>query len=360
MLGLDRRALMMLAAAGLSPHARAAAPTAALRFPRDFGAHPAQRLEWWYLTGILDGSDRKPRYGYQLTFFRIKGPAAADHPSRFAARQLLLGHAALSDFAAGKLHHDQRIARAWPDLATAADGDTDVRLRGWSLKRSATGYAARFAIDRGFALELELATTQPVLVQGQGGFSRKGPTPDQFSHYYSQVQLATRARLSADGREQRLAGRSWLDHEWSDLLLGAPGVDRAVGWDWLGINLRDGGALTLFRLRRADGSMLWAGGSWRRADGATQAFEPGDVSMRPLRHWTSPVSGASYPVEWRLSSPLGELGLAALIDAQEIDARMSTGFLYWEGAARLSDAAGAAVGLGYLEMTGYAGTLNLP
>lgn len=356
---LPRRTLLF-AAAGLAPLARAAAPAAALRFPRDFGAHPGQRLEWWYLTGILDGMDGKPSHGYQLTFFRIKGPAAADHPSRFAARQLLLGHAALTDFAAGRLHHDQRLARAWPGLATAAEGDTDMRLRGWSLARSATGYAARCATERGFAFELTLATTQPVLVQGQGGLSRKGPTPGQFSRYYSQVQLTTAARVTLEGVTRRLTGRSWLDHEWSDLLLGAPGPNRAVGWDWLGINLHDGGALTLFRLRRADGSVLWAGGSWRRTDGSTQTFAPGDVAMRPLRHWASPVSGARYPVEWSLRSPLGELRLAALIDAQEIDARMSTGFLYWEGAARLGDAAGAALGLGYLEMTGYAGTLNLP
>jgi predicted secreted hydrolase len=43
--------------------------------------------------------------------------------------------------------------------------------------------------------------------------------------------------------------------------------------------------------------------------------------------------------------------LAPLMDDQELDARTSTGTLYWEGAVRLS---GAASGRGYLELTGYA------
>ena len=46
----------------------------------------------------------------------------------------------------------------------------------------------------------------------------------------------------------------------------------AVGWDWIGINLHDGGALTVFRLRRRDGSALWSGGSFRSAGAQPQAF----------------------------------------------------------------------------------------
>jgi predicted secreted hydrolase len=86
--------------------------------------------------------------------------------------------------------------------------------------------------------------------------------------------------------------------------------------------------------------------------------------MRPLRQWRSPASGADYPVEWELQAlqtPLGLLGplrLRALIDAQEIDARHSTGMRYWEGASELLGADGARLGLGYLELTGYTGKLT--
>lgn len=332
-----------------------------MRFPRDFGAHNETSLEWWYLTGILNDAAGAPNYGYQLTFFRLKGPAAAaDHPSAFAARQLLLGHAALSELGAGRLRHDQRSARTGFNLAEASSADTDVRMGDWSLHRTADGYLARCrSASQGFALDLQLKTSQAVLLQGHQGLSRKGPQPGQFSHYYSQVQLLTEARLELDGKPPvSLSGRSWLDHEWSDQLLGVAGPDQAVGWDWAGINLDDGGALTIFRLRRADGSILWAGGSWRKPDGSTQDFKPGDVVMTPLRRWHSPVSKADYPVEWSLQTPLGSVTLKALIDAQEIDARLSTGMRYWEGAAELRSADGRRLGLGYLELTGYAGRMG--
>ena len=352
-----RSSCLTLLAPGLASLPSPAIARPGMSFPRDFGSHPRNGLEWWYLTGILDGADGKPLFGYQLTFFRLKGPAPADHPSRFAARQLLLGHAALSDLSAGQLQHDQRIARAGFGIAEASETDCDVHIRNWSLHREGSGYRAQLH-TAGFSLALQLKTTQAVVLQGDQGWSRKGP--DQFSHYYSDVQLQTAARLELNGKSTGLQGRSWLDHEWSDRFLGAAGADRAVGWDWLGINLDDGGAMTAFQLRRADGSMLWAGGSWRKPDGSTHNFEPKQIAMTPQRHWRSPTSQVDYPVEWALETPLGSLRLKALIDAQEIDARPSTGFRYWEGASVLESAAGARLGLGYLELTGYAGPLNLP
>lgn len=339
---MKRRALLL---AALPLQARAA-----LNFPHDFGAHPGRAIEWWYLTGLLGDRDgAPPRFGYQLTFFRLPGPAAADHPSALAARQLLLGHVALSDLGRGRQRHAQRLLRALPGAVQAAVGDCELKLRDWTLRREGGGYRAAFG-GPGFTLELELATPDAPLLQGEAGLSRKGPKPEQFSHYYSRPQLLTQAALVLDGERQSLAGRAWLDHEWSDSLLGD-----AVGWDWLGINLHDGRALTLFQLRRPDGSRDWAGGSLRTPGQPDRSFAPQEVDMQPTRHWTSPATGARYPVEWRLRSPAGEMLLAAWFDAQEIDARGSSGLVYWEGAARLFDVDKRPLGAGYLELTGYAG-----
>jgi predicted secreted hydrolase len=340
-----RRRPLLLAALALPLRAQAA-----LSFPRDFGAHALQAIEWWYLTGLLAERDgAPPRFGYQLTFFRLPGPAAPEHPSGLAARQLLLGHVALSDLVARKQRHDQRLLRALPGVVRATVGDCDLQLRDWMLKRDGAGYRAAFS-GPGFALELALATPDAPLLQGEAGISRKGPLPDQYSHYYSRPQLRTQAALTLDGRRQDLTGRAWLDHEWSDQVLG-----NAQGWDWLGVNLHDGRALTLFQLRRPDGGREWAGGSLRTPGRPDRSFAPGEVQMQPLRHWTSPATGARWPVEWRLTSPAGEMRIAAAFDPQEIDARGSSGLVYWEGAARLLDPAGAELGWGYLELTGYAG-----
>ena len=133
----------------------------------------------------------------------------------------------------------------------------------------------------------------------------------------------------------------------------------AVGWDWIGINLFDGSALTAFVLRRRDGSALWAGGSFRRNGGSVQAFGADQVQWKPGRSWRSPGSGATYPVHWVVTCPAGQFEVRALSDAQELDSRASTGAIYWEGLSELLDPHGRRVGSGYLEMTGYASALKL-
>ena len=155
----------------------------------------------------------------------------------------------------------------------------DVRLGAWRLDAGQARVRAA-----GLELELQLAPTQPVLLQGDGGYSRKGPGPTQASHYYSEPQLQVQGRLAFDGSSRSGTGRAWLDHEWSDEIL----HPEAVGWDWIGINLDDGRALTAFRLRRADGSPLWAGGSVRAPGEAVRDFAPQEVAFEPGRTWKSP------------------------------------------------------------------------
>ena len=352
-------ALGAFAAAPLvAPGARAA--QAALRFPADFGAHPQTRTEWWYITGHLQHRERL--FGFQITFFRSATGIAADHPSRFAASQLVFAHAALSDIEGKRLRHDQRIARAGFGIADASLADTRLRLRDWRLEREPSGDAApsRYRVgvasrSAGFAFELALASTDAPLLQGDAGLSHKGPLPGETSWYYSQPQLETGGTISLDGKAFDVTGRAWLDHEWSDSFLPAG----SVGWDWIGINLDDGGALTAFRLRRADGSSLHAGGSHRSAAGALRVFASDEVRFVPQRRWRSAASGASYPVEWTLETPAGRHRISALLDAQELDSSASTGAVYWEGLSDLLDESGARAGRGYLEMTGYAGTLRI-
>jgi len=355
---------MQLAAAGAllpGPAVRAAGAMPMrprpLAFPADFGAHPETRTEWWYVTGRLAAGARM--FGFQVTFFRsATGLGPSD--SRFAPRQLVFAHAALSDLEARRLRHDQRIARAGFGIAEAAEGDTRVTLRDWSLERTGDAAASRYRAragseNAGFALDLTLAATQPLLLQGEAGWSRKGPQPGQATQYYSQPQLDAAGTLTLDGRALPVQGKAWLDHEWGDTLLDA----EAVGWDWIGMNLDDGSALTAFRLRRADGSTVHAGGSLRRPGGAVRNFAAGEVRFEPERTWTSPASKAAYPVEWTVDTPLGRHRVRALFDAQELDSRGSTGAIYWEGLSELLDEAGRRQGLGYLEMTGYAARLLL-
>jgi predicted secreted hydrolase len=348
---MRRRAIVLAASAGvLARQAWALAP-ARLAFPRDFGSHPALRTEWWYVTGQARAGERE--FGFQVTFFRSRIGATQGLGSRFAAKQLLFAHAALTDVQGRRLWHDQRIAREGFEIAYASEGDTRVRLRDWSLVHGASGYAAK-APAADFDLDLYFAPTQPPLLQGAQGLSRKGPLPQQASYYYSLPQLAASGAITLRGQGFEVGGKAWLDHEWSDEYL-AP---EAVGWDWIGMNLDDGSALTAFRLRRQDGSPLWDGGSFRSPQGL-YTFSPGEVDFRAQRHWTSPLSGATYPVEWIVRTPADFYTVKAVIDNQELDSRGSTGAFYWEGLSELQDSNGKRVGRGYLEMTGYSQRLRM-
>ena len=293
-------------------------------------------------------------FGFQVTFFRSRVEATQGMASKFAAKQLVFAHAALTDVQGRKLWHDQRIAREGFEVARAATTDTSIRLRDWTLERAGDAYKARITAQ-GFALELQCAPTQPLLLQGAQGLSRKGPDPKQASYYYSQPQLAVSGRISLQGRAFDAAGKAWLDHEWSDEVMHRD----AVGWDWIGMNLDDGSALTAFRLRRKDGGTLWDGGSFRSPKGGLYTFSKGEAVFSPQRRWTSALSQASYPVEWIVRTPADFYSVKAVLDNQELDSRGSTGAIYWEGLSDLFDSNGKKVGRGYLEMTGYAKALRL-
>ncbi|MFM7331897.1 MAG: lipocalin-like domain-containing protein [Brachymonas sp.] len=353
---MQRRAAL-LAPALLAWRDALALPLKTLHFPRDHGSHPDFRTEWWYLTGYSDaGTPDKPRLlGYQITFFRSRIDAAQTLNSRFAAKQLLFAHAALTEINAQKHWHDQRIARAGFGIAQASDTTTDVKLRDWTLTRREDGTYTSRIVAKDFRFDLQFTPQQPLLLQGKQGLSRKGPDEKQASYYYSQPQLKATGRITHQGLSTALQqGIAWLDHEWSEEILHPD----AVGWDWIGMNLLDGSSLTAFQLRRADGSALWAGGSFRDAT-ATTIFKPSDVQFNASEVWQSSSSKGRYPLQWQVITSRGSFIVRVLMKAQELDSSNSTGTVYWEGLADLFDAQNRVVGRGYLEMTGYAGKLQI-
>jgi predicted secreted hydrolase len=355
------------------------APGAVLQFPRDYGSHPQFGIEWWYLTGWLTTA-RHQSLGFQVTFFRVRTGLDADNPSAFAPRQLLIAHAALADPAHGRLWQDQRIRRVGLGLVQAAVGDTRAWMGNWRLQRQVQGSAAGSA-DPGdsyvaqvtaddFGLDLTASTRAAPMLNGNAGFSQKGPQPRSASYYYSQPQLQVRGNVTRAGHREAVTGVAWLDHEWASQYLDPA----AQGWDWIGINLDDGGAVMAFEIRDRHGRPYWGAGTLRDARGHTQVFGPGAISFTPTRRWRSPRTGVLYPVAERVR--VGELQwqLQPLLDDQEFDARLSSGAIYWEGAVTAAPVttapvtvgahAGApvpqpAAGRGYLELTGYGAPLSL-
>jgi len=348
--GVARRAGVVGEESRITPFAPVV-PGYRMQFPRDEGSHPDFRIEWWYVTGWLNEATRP--LGFQVTFFRARPNLKHDNPSAFNPRQIMVAHAALSDPSHGRLIHAQRAARDGFALAGADVGRTQVWIDEWRLHQEGRLYRARITTQE-FSIDLVLDAVQPPLLQGDNGFSRKGPAPESASYYYSLPQLKVEGDVTRGGKKLRVAGSAWLDHEWSSQYL----EKSATGWDWIGINLSDGAALMAFRMRDRQGGRLWAGGALRHPDGRLRVFSREEVRFIPRREWKSARTGTNYPVSFLIKAGDREFAIEPLFDDQEHDTRASSGTIYWEGAVRaLRD--GRPAGLGYLELTGYWKRLNL-
>jgi len=335
------------------PNFAPVAPGRPMVFPADYGAHPAFRTEWWYVTGWLKKADGKP-LGFQVTFFRSRTEHDTANPSAFAPHQLVIGHAALSDPALGRLAHDQRSAREGFGLAWARTGDLDVKLDDWRMRRAPDG-SYRVTVKSGeMSLDLTLTPTQPLLVQGEGGYSRKGPAAQHASYYYSHPQLRVTGNAGRPGAASAVTGSAWFDHEWSSEAL----QPDASGWDWVAANLDDGSALMAFQIRARRGGKLWSHATVRDRAGNITRYTPDQVNFAPTARWKSPRTNAEYPVATTITTGATRWQVTPLQQDQELDSRRSTGAVFWEGAVTVARD-GVPAGHGYLEMTGYLKDMKL-
>ena len=348
----------------------------AFSFPRDHGAHPAYQSEWWYYTGHVAAPDGR-RFGYELTFFRIGlrpgDPAPRPGQSRWRGNELYPAHFALTDESGKTFYHNDRFAREALGLGFAATGRLAVRAGDWTLDGAPQGapdrermvlHASDATSDGRNAIDFVQVPEKPPAIHGHGGVSRKASCASCASHYYSYTRLRTTGTLTFHGTPLRVAGISWMDHEFGS---GELRADQA-GWDWFSLQLDDRREVMLYLLREKDGSVTpESSGSLVAPDGSVRYLPRDAFAIEALGRWTSPHTGARYPSGWRIRIPSANLDvtLAPTVLDQELAGSTGGGVSYWEGAVdvRPSDAAArgarGARGVGYVELTGYAGALSL-
>jgi predicted secreted hydrolase len=311
-----------------------------LSFPRDHGAHPEYRIEWWYVTANLKGQDGK-QYGAQWTLFR--SALAPESKAGFADPQIWIGHAAITtpdhQYVAERLGRggvgqagvETAPFRAWIDdwTMSAAENSSSDALETLSLK----------AAGQDFSYALDLKAKGPLVLQGDKGFSVKSAS-GQASYYYSQPFYEVSGTIETSGRPITVSGNAWLDREWSS----QPLASNQTGWDWFSLHLTSGEKLMAFRLRDDKDGFISA--NWINPDGRTTPLTKEQVRLTPLRNAT--VDGKQVPVSWRIEIPSKSLD----IQTQPLNDQswMATSTPYWEGPISLN---GSTTGVGYLEMTGY-------
>jgi predicted secreted hydrolase len=326
-------------------------------FPLDHGQHLEYQTEWWYFTGNLETSQGE-HFGYQLTFFR-RGltPELQSRESSFATNQIYFAHLAITDVSGNSHEEVERFSRGAAGLAGASVEPFQVWLEDWALKslNDEGSHLNLFALEADLGLDLNLRSEKPIVLHGDNGLSPKSDEPGNASYYLSYTRLATSGSLWVNGREIEVQGQSWFDHEWSTTVLG----EKAVGWDWFGLQLSDGRELMFFLIRNNDGSIdPVSSGTLVEPDGSTHHLGMDDIQVQIQDRWQSPETDAEYPSSWRVIIPSLELDLtiAPWLEDQEMNASL----VYWEGAVKVNGVSdGIQVsGSGYVELTGYAYSFN--
>jgi predicted secreted hydrolase len=335
-------------------------------FPRDHGAHPDFRTEWWYYTGNL-AAPAGEGYGFQLTFFRtqIAEPGSEKtwppRPSAWRTKDLFLSHAALSDLEKKRFHLDERVARAGAGLSGVkqVDDATRIFLGSWSALIESDAHRLK-AKAKEFSLDLVCRASKRLTAHGTEGYSPKGKRPESASCYYSFTRLETEGTITVQGRSVPVRGTAWMDHEYSS----APLEDDLEGWDWFSLQLEDRTELMIYLLRQKTGGTSPASsGTFVKASGEAIRLSHSDFEVEVLQRWKSPRSGATYPSRWRIRViPLNlDLAVVPSLSDQELITEKSTRVTYWEGSVSVTgrSSQGPVSGVGFVEMTGYAKPFNL-
>jgi predicted secreted hydrolase len=319
-------------------------PDYKLRFPSDHGAHPAFRIEWWYLTANLTGPDQT-EYGLQWTLFRTvlsQTSLLQAEDSGWNNGQLWMGHAAVTSPTA---HFTaERLARGGIGQAGVTAVPFEAWIDDWVLEgtgsKTPLGAATLRASGIEFAYDMQLQARGPWVLHGQEGYSVKS-ADGRASHYYSQPFFDISGTLRLPQGVVPVTGQAWLDREWSS----SPLAVSQTGWDWFSLSFADGDKLMAFQVRDQAGR-AFTSATWITANGRTTSFGNGALTVTPM-HLTS-VAGRKVPTQWRLQ--LEDKGLDIRIDALNPSAWMDVSLPSGEGPVRFT---GTHTGRGYLEMTGY-------
>ncbi len=331
-------------------------------FPRDHAAHPDKKIEWWYYTGNVKTADGR-RFGYQITFFRVGIDHTPANPSQWAIRDLYMTHLAVSDARGQRYRFAEKLSRGGPGLAGARTDRYYVWNDDWNAGIRDQGLGIREHVLRASSkqagIDLVLDEGKPPVIHGINGISQKGAQPGNASHYYSLTRMPTKGTIAIDGETFAVTGESWMDHESGTSFL----EPEQRGWDWLSIQLSDNRELMLYQLRRADGSRdPRSSGTLVDPSGKSVHLANDDFTLTPGRSTFTSKNGAVYPTEWTVSIPSQriELRITTPLNDQELSLLESTGVAYWEGMIDVTGLSGqqAVKGSGYLEMTGYHGSLG--
>jgi len=263
----------------------------------------------------------------------------------------MVAHLAISDKDAKQHYSIDILQKNSSDEVGAAADRYRVWLRDWYVKDEG-GKHHLYATDGRIGIDLIFEPKKPATLHGDRGYHWKG-VDGITSYYISYTRMEGTGAITLNGKTTPVTGMAWMDHEYSSF---RP-KQSTQGWDWFAIQLDNQREIMLYQMRRRDGSKSTdSTGTLVEPDGASRSIVMPDFAIRDTTNWTSPTSGASYPMSWTITLPKipAELIVTPSFEAQEMAMELSD-IVYWEGACSVRGTwAGQPVtGLAYTELTGY-------
>jgi predicted secreted hydrolase len=318
-----------------------------LTLPEDHGAHAISRTEIWQVATHLRNEDGED-LGFQLSFMRlgVASPTAPPPKSIWEVRELYRGHITFVEAASESALAEERFGRGIPKLAGYDTDSGELRLDNWFLQFGSDQAGDRWTLyatlkDK-VVVELVMRSEKPALALDPNG-------TDPLFVGYSITRFAVEGTVDQGSGKETVMGTAWFDHLWGELPLSGAGP---VASDRLQFQLEDGTDISVIRSRRTDGKGAPAlNGFIVAPDGTASLLGDENLKMTASRTWTHPKTGASYPIEWRLTGPNFDMTITSLIDEQVHDFAVPL----WSGIvhARGKHDGTAVSGVGTLQLTGY-------
>jgi predicted secreted hydrolase len=301
--------------------------------PQDEAPHQTPD-EWWYFNGHLCGVDPAGHphcYGYEYVTFKFLNSGSPP---------VYFGNFAVTDQTRGTFQYDVR-----PDSYPAPSTVDSFSLHSgeWTMS-GGSGSDTLHADLSGYTLDLKTRTTEPAALHGNNGVIPFGPLGT--SDYYSWTSLLATGTIVDHGVPVRVAGISWMDHQW-----GAFNLASGAGWDWHSIQLAGGRQYMLYFIRDKSGAIVQTLGT-QISDGQTTNLDPATFGETTTGSWTSPATGITYGSGWRLNVPGGYLTVTPDLLNSELNLSSTQGVVYWEGDTAVHGVINGqpVAGVGYTEI----------
>jgi predicted secreted hydrolase len=314
-----------------------------IKFPQDEQAHD-KIVEWWYWNGHLEGEDGN-HYAFMDCLFKVK-PNKVNLPLfKMPLKKAYFSHSILSDV------KEQKVYPTIDYISLVSSDsfkhprffveyvDTDF-LNGFTVSSMEETAPLKYRL-RAKDFDLTFSSIKkPLLENGNGYLSLGG----QDYYYYSLTNLKTEGVIRIKGKEIKVKGKSWMDHQWAD----EPYIQDK--WNWFSLQLDDNTEIVCFELFCQNKNYFFAGISY--PNGKSEHLS--EVYFTSTgKEWVSPKTKASYPLDWLIEIPSKKIQLRVkpLIRNQE----MVFGTInYWEGPLVVNGKMGnkKVTGQGFLELMG--------